>query len=180
MCGGTGPVQGGRATSPSSAPAETPAKKATSGGCRASAMCTHTSGDAQICIWGCAYPHLGICASLQAYVHTQVCPRMPPHPCPFPTLHVTLRHRSSPAWQWPCQLPWQCLACGEMRFTLPSSGEGPRAAVGDTTVPDTPTCIPWAVPACVPPLGAGLGGKGPLLVAVPWSCDTGRPLGPQF
>lgn len=169
-------MQGGRAASPSSAPVGTPAKKATSSGCRASALCTH--------VWGCTDLHLGLqistpgdmCISAGIHAYPGVSQDAPtPMSLSHTECHTTSPLTSCLAVAVPVAMAMSRLWRDEVHS--PKWWRGAESGRGSTALPHTPMCIPWAVPTCVPPVGAGLGGKGPWLVAVPWSCDTGCPLG---
>lgn len=69
-------------------------------------------------------------AQMHVLTHTHVCPQMPLNPSPeiwllpVPTSGLPARLAA------PCQLPWQCCCCQEMKFALPRCGEGSRAARG--------------------------------------------------
>lgn len=55
----------------------------------------------------------------------------------------------------PCQLPWQCCACQEMKFALPRLSAGPRAGAesirGGPAVPATPSSVHLPAPCGAAP-----------------------------
>lgn len=80
--------------------------------------------------------------------HTRACPRMPPGPGPsfrlLPVLCVTSTSGLPARLAGPCQLPWQCSACQEMKFALHSAARGQE----QPGVRLTPRLCPAALPCC--------------------------------
>lgn len=116
--------------------------------CMHTQMCMHTDAGIRACtrMPTSAYtPHAppGTHPGTRAHTHTPKrvpgCPQTQAlRPGSFPCCVSPPRQGSPARLAAPCQLPWQCCACQEMKFALPRRGEGPRAAGGGPAVPAAP------------------------------------------